>query len=402
MAVSHPFRSGALSLLLALGAAASLAQSSYQLTVLKAPPTGWILPPDDSPAGTGWVIDSSDRVVSQVTDVSRYVLKYLGFTPEYQDYAYRWPASTATSVGGSRLYSKPANLFGVTPNGQRIAVYAGGNLVYDTVSGKSVGAFPAELFPVFFMNDQGAVVGHIVTTPADFQATGARSLAATWSLGSTLQALRAPGFGSTYAWAINASGVVGGSVQESVNPILHAALWVNGQVQVLPEQNGHASAVVGLNDKGQALIRRAPVQSCVVLPESGNVACYLSGETVVLRDNGVETGLLAAGDARHLGRLLLNNAGAVVGRIQNGAAPDTTGQIDPGSNNGVSSTEVPRTFIWQQGVLSDLTVWVASKGAKLPAGAVLTDVLAINSKGSLVAIMRASGQDSYVRLTAKP
>jgi hypothetical protein len=323
-------------------------------------------------------------------------------TPEYGDFAYRWPASTAASISGSRLYAQPASLMGVSPNGQRIALFSGSRMVVDTASGKSVGTFPADLYANFAMNNTGLVLGWTPATTAEFNATGAHQLAATSANGAAVVPLRAAGFGSTYAWALNASGLVGGSMEERTEPRVHAALWSSGQLQLVPEPAGHASAVVGLNDKGQALIRRAPVVGCTIPPEGGNMGCELGFETVVLRDGTAETALLGEGDNRRLGRLLLSNAGVVVGRIQNGAAHLGTGYLGPLSNHWVSAAEVPRTFVWQKGSLSDLTTWVATKGAKLPAGAVLTDVLAINDKGSLVAVMRANGVDAYVRLTSKP
>jgi hypothetical protein len=398
----NPRRLAALSLLLALGASAAQAQSSYTLQVLKPPPRGWIVSPGATTDGTVWGIDASDRVVSSVTDVNRYVWKSLGFTPEYGDFAYRWPASTSSSVSGSRLYAQPASLKGVSPHGQRIAIFSGNRMLVDTATGKSVGSFPVAFNANLAMNNAGLLVGATLAPAAEFQSTGASFLAATSANGAALQLLRASGFGSTFAWAVNASGVVGGAVQERAEPRLHAALWVGGQVQLVPEAAGQASAVVALNDKGQALIRRAPVRACGVRPEASWVECDLGVETVVLRDGGTESALLGAGDTRRLGRMWLNNAGVVVGRIQQGAAPLGNGPLVPLTNHGVSGAEVPRTFIWQKGSLSDLTAWVATKGAKLPAGAVLTEVLAINDKGSLVAMMRANGADSYVRLTAKP
>lgn len=402
MNTTASWRLGALPLLLALGATAAQAQSSYTLTVLKPPSRGWIVSPGATAEGTVWVIDASDRVVSSVTDVSRYVWKSLGFTPEYADYAYRWPVSTSSSVSGIRLYAQPASLKGVSPHGQRIAIFSGTRLLVDTATGKSVGSFPAGFNANLAMNNAGLLVGATLVPGAEFQSTGASVLAATSANGAALQPLRAAGFGATFAWAVNASGAVGGAVQESAEPRVHAALWVGGQVQLVPEAAGHASAVVALNDKGQALIRRAPVRACGVPPEASSVECELGVETVVLREGSTESALLGASDTRRLGRMWLNNAGVVVGRIQNGAAPLGNGPLEPLTNHWVSGAEVPRTFIWQKGTLSDLTAWVAAKGAKLPAGAVLTEVLAINDKGSLVAMMRANGVDSHVRLTARP
>jgi len=76
--------------------------------------------------------------------------------------------------------------------------------------------------------------------------------------------------------------------------------------------------------------------------------------------------------------------------------------LSPQYCTGTSSSS-SRAFIWRNGVTTDLTTWVASKGVKLPAGAVLADAYDINDAGSILAIQRASnGTLSYVRLTAKP
>lgn len=402
MLCRNPRRLAALSLLLALAATASQAQSSYTLSELKPPAKGGIIDPYSTVYGKVWVIDASDRVVSSVTDVERYVLKYIGFVPEYGNFVYRWPASASSSVAGSRLYSKPAELQGVTPDGLRIAIGSStGSVVRDTVQGKTLATNPAGLFGNYLMNNQGLVVGLTLATPAEYQATGASYLAARVTLGGTAAPLGASGYGSTYAWAVNAAGLVGGSVQESDEPRTHAAIWRNGRAQVLPEPAGHVSTVVALNDKEQALILRAPVSGCALVPDTNDKSCNLGVPLVVLRTGTTETALLGAGDARGLGRVFLNNAGVVVGRINSLTVPVGDGPLVPLTNHGVYGAE-PRTFIWQNGTLSDLTTWVGNKGAKLPAGAVLTDVLALNDKGSLVAVMKANGTQRYVRLTAKP
>ena len=62
-----------------------------------------------------------------------------------------------------------------------------------------------------------------------------------------------------------------------------------------------------------------------------------------------------------------------------------------------------RAFQWRDGVLQDLTDLVRAKGAALPTGAVLTEVLALNDAGSFVARMKTPGaSDSFVRLIARP
>jgi uncharacterized membrane protein len=62
-----------------------------------------------------------------------------------------------------------------------------------------------------------------------------------------------------------------------------------------------------------------------------------------------------------------------------------------------------RAFIWKDGVMSDLTTLVASKGVKVSAGAAFVNAVSINAKGSMVAeYIDAAGKYALVRLTAKP
>jgi hypothetical protein len=254
--------------------------------------------------------------------------------------------------------------------------------VFDTKASKVVGTYPLDLYSPTAVNASGAIL---------FRNT------APWQPGRTQAAQPLGGDG----WDINEAGVVAGAVSTGVPQRLLAATWRNGVWQPLPQQGGVSSTVLRVNENGQMLVMRSLTEVCRQA-ESGPF-CALAAPQVFFRAaNGVETALLGEGDSRRLGRTLMNNAGTVVGCMGPATADQLFFELTPWTNLGVCSAPDARAYIWQKGVLSDLASHVASKGVKLPAGAQLTDVLAINDKGSMVARMLVGTTYSLVRLTAKP
>lgn len=389
---AQPWAMSALVVAACACATAAQAQSSYSLTVLKPPSKGTVYLPEMllPYEAQHWMINASDQVVATVRDVTSYTYSILFFfipMPVYDNYVNRWPAGTGASVSGSRLISGRNSLLAASGTGKKLVLKSG---LYDLAAGKALGALPVDLGTAVAVNDSGVVVSNYPQL---------------WSQGQASGQFLSPGpgrFGE--ALAINASGLVAGAVVNSSNYLQQAAVWSNGAWQVLPEVAGISSLVTQVNDKGQMVVVRAPQVDCVDTTEIRG--CKMGPRSVYLREpNGVETAVLGAGDARRLGRMLLNNAGVVVGCQSSPTTqvPVVNGfsRLSPALDQS-SCLDGGRAYIWQKGVLSDLTTYVSSKGVKLPAGAVLTDVVAINDKGSLVAQMNVGTTKSLVRLTAKP
>jgi len=399
MTPSLPRRFGALALI-AWGAfaGAAHAQSSYRMTELKPASTNVLQPVD------GWAIDATGQVVGTAAYSAGYTFGTTSsFTPGwiavFKPYMTRWPAGTAASVAGSKLTTTVGFLEAASPNGQKVlSPSATGHTLYDTVSKKTLAPQSSTISSTTeAVNNTGTVVVNVYGSVAGESPdlTHARS----WSVSQGLKALPETGYVGSAAHAINASGVVAGAVSTTPNQLHQAALWVNGQLQVIPQSAGTASLAFQVNDKGQALVRRARLEgACAIVPDVG--ICETGASTVSLRDGNVETALLAPGDARNIARALLNNAGVVVGRYERIDSPRAR-DVYPEAI--LVRAEAGRAFIWQAGVFSELTTWVSSKGVTLPAGSVLTDVLAINDQGSMVVQMVGPNNvASIVRLVAAP
>jgi hypothetical protein len=404
MTPSLPRRFGALAFVVwGAFAGGAHAQSSLRLSVLKPAST------DVLQTAGGWAIDATGQVVGTAAYSAGYTFGTTssftpGWIPVFKPYMTRWPAGTAASVAGSKLSTTVGFMEAASPNGQKVlSPSATGHALFDTVSKKTLGKVPLAPQSSTISSTTQAVsnTGTVVVNVYGSVAGESPYLthASSWSVSQGLKALPETGYVGSAAHAINASGVVAGAVSTASNQLHQAALWVNGQLQVIPQSAGTASLAFQVNDKGQALVRRARLEgSCATVPDVG--ICETGASTVSLRDGSAETALLAAGDARTIARALLNNAGVVVGRYELADAPRAR-DVYPQAILG--RAEVGRAFIWQAGVFSELTTWVSTKGVTLPAGSVLTDVLAINDQGSMVVQMVGPNNvASIVRLVAAP
>jgi hypothetical protein len=390
-----PWRLGAVSLLLALSASAAQAQSSYTLSVLKAPSSPYAMP-----LASQWAIDSSQQVTGPAWWFTTYNLNPITFklVASYDRYVTRWAASTSSSVSPTKLYTKQWDVASsVSPNGRKVVLTYTRQL-YDATARTAVPTDPAAGMTAGVTND--GVIAVNVPRGIDLQAPLSPTFSpATWRQGAGLVMLPQGQAGGGVVSAINASGTVAGAVLDGVTSVAHAALWSAGALQLLPEVPGQASQVLGLNDPGQALLMRARV-SC---PLPGQQGCTYSPGLLSVRTNGQEQAV-DPGPGRAILRALINGSGVVVGHTELLTGQEVDGgQFAPGGLGYSSGNGSGRAFIWANGVFSDLTTVVAGKGAKLPSGAILTNVLALNDQGSLVAVMKASdGVLSVVRLTAKP
>lgn len=382
------------------------AQSTYVLSTLK-PATS--AAPLRASVVNPWFIDANDHVLGTAEYFTGYtwLLSALAFRPVYTAHVSRWPATTASSVSPSKWVSSANSLASASPNG-RLLMLTNGDALYDVSSKKVVGALPASPRALAgAVNNAGTALGTTYETRTVPLVPGSPGVyswqishAATWTAATGLTMLPEGSAASSDAHAINASGTVAGSVTDDATRLQQAALWVGGTLQRLPQAAQSASAAIQINDKGQMLIRREPLVSCP--PESlGLTNCYVNVGAVYLYDNGVEVALMPPDATRWISSAFLNNQGVVVGRYRTGALGGTQ-HLGPSREESFDAA-AGRAFIWQKGVFADLTDWVKSKGVGLPSGAVLTQAVALNDRGSIVAQLRLSnGTTSMVRLTARP
>jgi uncharacterized membrane protein len=390
-----------------LASPAAQAQSAYTLTVLKAPGSKPIFPT---------VIDPQNRVLGTTDYLSGWGLvpNLSGFGWLYTTYAIRWPASTAATVSAVKLVSKQGGgLRAASADGNKIVLAMGLALVYDANTATQLSTLTYPAVAGGNGNISGANVagisnaGKMVLNYSEGADRFAGARSGLWTADPDGVQLPLGSYQGSTAVSINGAGQVAGLVYEGALPNRRAALWANGALQVIDQTPDRGSAAVAANANGQVLVRTNALTVKRFDDGAGGFfqqAVY-AAPSYLLYANGVERPIraLAAGEAVVANGL--NAAGAVVGRMGQAANIDRTSSYSgeaPERGPGIDFN-TGRAFIWREGVTTDLTTLVASKGAKLPTGAVLSDAIAINDQGSILARMRdAKGVMSYVRLTAKP
>ncbi len=379
---------------LGVGAVPAQAQTSYTLSVLK-PPGSMSLN-----SGGGWAIDDQHAVTTVTMWVAGYNLNPFGLVPVgpvLRTFLTRWLPSTATSVSAGKLYAQTVSgrVSGVSPDGTRVAMTYS---YFDTLTrkesyfnwnGGGVTSFNnSKLGAATFRTDAGTGLANAAYQPG------------TWREGTGFQALPQGGFASGGAGVINARADVANWLSDG-QWRTHGALWSDGLLQVISAPAGQSADVVGLNDAGQSLVRRWAASCAPSTSGTGYLTCNEGLKQLWLRQPDGSELPIGPPAGMAIGHVQLSAQGAVLGCMQPIEPPDAqTGYwlrppecIHPAS----------RAFIWADGVMQDLTTVARAKGAKLPTGANLTIVMAINAKGSLVARMvAADGKTvSIVRLTAK-
>ncbi len=390
-ALSAAFSLGSLGF---FGAPAAQAQTAYSLTVLKPAATAYQARLSDL---NTWSIDAGNRVTSTATWVTSYTFTYVGtFKALYDTFPARWAAGTGASVSPTKLYTAHWDaLAAASPNGQLLLLNFTRQF-YDTASRK---ATPIDYNSggLSAVNNSGLVSLTLLADSGLPSPFAPRQVPATWRSGGAVTALPVGAAGGGIAVAVNASGLVAGSVLDPVTAAPRGALWSGSTLQTLADAPGTASLLIGLNDQGQSLV----VRSTVNCPQPGVVACGFGPRRLALRfADGTEQPVTPL-DGRSVARAVLNGKGVVAGRLQitpaqgeSPAYPSLDRSFNPPDG---------RAFIWVNGVMQDLATYLAAKGVKLPTGATLVDVVAINDQGSMVAEMVAADQSttSFVRLTAR-
>jgi hypothetical protein len=377
-----------------VGAPAAQAQTAYSLTVLKPAATAFQSRLTDLDT---WTIDAGNRVTGTANWITSYTLTYLGaIKPLFDDFPARWAAGTGTSVSPTKLYTAHWDrLAAASPNGQLLLLNFTRQL-YDTASRK---ATPIDYNSggLSAVNNSGLVALTLLPDSNLPSPLAPRRIPATWRSGGVVTPLPVGTAGGGMAIAVNASGLVAGSVQDPITDVPHGALWSGGTLQAFADAPGNASLLIALNDQGQSLV----VRSTANCPQPGVVACGYGPRRLALRfADGTEQPVTPLA-GHSMARAVLNGKGVVAGRMQLTPAQGESGSY-PGLDRGYNPVD-GRAFIWLNGVTQDLGTYLAGKGVKLPTGARLVDVVAINDQGSMVAEMVAADQSttSFVRLTAR-
>jgi uncharacterized membrane protein len=404
--------------LLAAAHGAAQAQSSYTLTVLQAPNTKPIYPSS---------IDAQNRVLGSAEYITGYgLLPSFGWDPLgapifgwlYSSFAVRWPASTAASMAPAKLTGSQAGPLQAASADGNLIVAATLLQVYNTATGKKLAAlFPPRLastatevnVPLMVgISNGGTATLNYSLAALGYTPAPEEERAGLWSTSTNGQILPFGGYVGARAVSVNGQGQVAGAVYEQGLPTLRAAIWTNGALNVIDHTPGRGSAALAVNQAGQALLRVSPVtvMSDTLTDGYGNPFVYTQlrygTPSYVLSVNGVETPINPVSGQAVVVPAALNASGVVVGRM--GAVGVDNNLYTPSPLKLATYDAVPgRAFIWKNGVTTDLTTLVTSKGVKLPTGAVLADAIAINDQGSILArMLAANGTLSYVRLTAKP
>lgn len=355
------------------------AQSSYVLTTLKPPTSGLNRYANGNQQRT-FGIDSADQVVGAAGYAAGIYLDVNGWTfkTRYDQYVVKWPASTAATVSPVKVIRAPDKnslLLDVSTGAREVMVYSSGQAILDVATAK-LGPTAPTTIELKQVNDQGVAVWW-----ARDASTGGQG---TWSAATGAVTLT-PSAGLTAApRALNSQGLVVGSVNLAGARASRAGQWLNGQWSVIDNRAGDVgSTAIEVNEQGVALVQSSTLNCKTVsycLPIDTRYGVIANG---VFSQIGGGPGEPAV---TWIEATAINNQGAVVGHVR---TSDTV--ITPA-----------RAFIWRSGVYSDLSTLMVSKGVSLPAGAVLTDALAINDKGSIVAVMQTGSTQTLVRLTAHP
>lgn len=356
---------------------AAQAQSSYVLTKLTEPFLGQL----DAEINSGQ-IDSQNRVTANARYVSGFRLYNWGAAPgfTYTTHVSRWPASTSTSVSASKLISQAGAFNHQSPDGSKVFTFSSPppGQYYDAEKRQFVSItapINSTRWSITGINDSGAVAGNAdvylnnATTPSE--------RAIRWAPGAAAPAVLPIGseFDGAGAWAINRKGAIAGEAREAASQLQRAVVWrETGSFDVLNREPGTHSRALGLSDSGDVLVWIDKAAS----PDSGYAVV----------SNGVTHKIKLPSPGQWLANISINANGLVSGTVNQPDVPQGLRE---------------RGFIWKDGVFTDLTAWVVSKGLKLPQGTVIAKAWQINTQGSILASMReADGKITMVRLTAKP
>jgi hypothetical protein len=392
-------------------ALAAQAQSSYTLTTLRSPNSLGISPlrldNQNNVLGNAYYATVIDVAGRKGTSIPLFG----GLATYYTSVMSTWLAGTGSTVSPRRLTSDFFEMTTASQNGRyvglrgRVYTVSGGRATLysssylDTIDGVQVTAVDS--------GNQARTLsdrGNLATTVILFDGPAAGLRRATWWEGATpVGRFMALGdFLSSHVISISPDEVVAGYVYPALPGAMRGAIWKGGALQVLEQQPGRGSAAHQVNAAGQVLACVGDARlNTVTYGENDSVTTSVySRLRPVVFSAGQEREVQAPVAGLSASARAMNAQGTVVGRYGTARAPSN---LDSPSNCNTTDLANVRAFIWRDGVSTDLNTWVASKGVKLPTGAVLVDAIDINDQGSILAAMVTNNRNlSHVRLNARP
>lgn len=170
--------------------------------------------------------------------------------------------------------------------------------------------------------------------------------------------------------AMNNVGDAAGQVSTSGPSAYVPALWQAGNLSLINLPASYTP--IAMNNAGQVLLQD--------LGLNGKASVWFNGAATAINGNG-----------KRVISTAMNSSGTVVGCTQNVVStPKRTDNT---------------AFIWQNGVLQDLTQVLKSKGVSIPSGRRLGCPVAINDSGSILAYhysTTSTNSITWVRFTARP
>lgn len=371
------------------------AQSAYTMTTLSG----------SFSSDEALTLDTKNRVLGTLTlKVGWRSNDYWWGLPEadYDNFMGQWAQPLfGSTVSATQLSKVPGFLAAASPSGDQLI--ADGPGLYDRVT-KTFQPLPVEIGYPRDVNNVGTVIaGKDRPTPpgepvADANNPHAWASALVWTRGQAVVTLPTGGFTGAHANAINSAGVIAGTVYKAPSKAnMRAARWVKGALEVLDNEPGKVSLARDISDAGHILITKWTPQITPVPSEVSPGGVYDRIDHVdpihgVIYQGSFTQIVSTIPGYTTLNARQVNASGTVIGTVFS----------DPPAPGGAYKT--PRAYLWRNGLMQDLTTWVATKGVKLPTGAVLSVVVSINDQGSLVAGFEhpSTKKQTYVRLQAKP
>jgi hypothetical protein len=397
-------------LALGLCALGAQAQSGYTLNTLKASNSlgarPALLDDKNNALGTAQYYDGYGLLAFGASGIPTFG----GFGFIYVPEPSKWAASTSATVTPTRLVKGARQaLLAASPDGSKLLTFSG---LYEASTGKLISYLPnrgsgepyvlSDFASPRRVSNDGRVAASLEIFSSEPFVPSVKRAGVLQGVPLSSRVLPWGNNLSAAAGTVSPTGVIGGMVVEPQTEFQRAAIWVNEQLTVLDTQPNRGSAVQRINAAGEVLMCTLQGSSNVITNEVGSYiqTVYRNPVHVVWR-NGVERVIQPLVPGEVASALAINASGTVVGR-SGPASPPAYQAYTPQECIGTAGAGT-RAFIWRDGVTTDLSTWVTSKGVRLPAGSVLVDAYEINDQGSILAVLRASnGTTSNVRLTAKP
>jgi hypothetical protein len=397
--------------ILSLAAVGVQAQSRYVLSTLKAPSTHPLnavpfplIGTYNAMDRTVFAIDASDQVYG-LTDfnVRKYLDQYGHVNERFERALARWPAGTGSSVAAVKLLPSPEVVYRQRMDGFfsrdasqfSVSWSDDNNAVYNIKTGKLGAQGPAG-FPLDVSNN-GEVLMWLKAPETPLEGGGVLVGQSEWGVWSEAKglakiSLQPPQYQVYWASleSLNTKGQIAGVQVSGDGQVLQdsrASMWTNGVPRALESRPGIASESLQINEAGQVLARSFQLEC-----KAGFSYCVNTHKSQGLIQAGVFTPITSSAIFQ------LNPAESYESVTSRGL---TAQGVVFGNYAAVGGY---RAFFWKNGVFTDVTDLVKRKGVSLVLGNYVSDVVAMNDKGSMVAELtnKYLRTTSLVRLTAQP